>query len=335
MRRGRLGVWVFLALLSAIAHLLLLIALEQVGFFSDTRASKPAPALSLVLLQPKVEEEAEVPEPEKPDESGQIVELPPPKVEEIPKEAEYLAEHNHRVDEETRTENTKINPEVLAPQYSREAKVQLEEAADVQATDPATGAKIGNDRFDPDRNGSLAALPSPWRLTNREGLDAPVPASALAATLAGAPQNDLLNEARGDKVALNAHEFMYAAYLNRIRRAVNFYWEQNLDNLSKREPLVKPKYKTEVRAVLDRDGALIDALVIDESGSHALDQAVLSAFRLAGPFPDPPSGIIEEDGRIHLPDMGFTVVLGQAQNQFQGVDPRAGVQYPGLLKSPR
>ena len=35
----------------------------------------------------------------------------------------------------------------------------------------------------------------------------------------------------GDRLALNTVEILYASYLNRIRRLVNFYWNQNLDNL--------------------------------------------------------------------------------------------------------
>ncbi|MBN2801012.1 MAG: TonB family protein [Deltaproteobacteria bacterium] len=336
-RRGWWAVVLPFALLSLLAHLVLLGAADVMGWLDHEPGSRPYTPLSLVLLQPEVqrEEEVEEPEPQRPDETGQIVDLPPPREEVRPDKADYLAEHDHTAEEETRTENTLVNPEVLAPQYSRESEVQLEELEDLQIVDPSSGARIGNDRFEPDRDGTLASLPSPWRLTNKDGLEAPVPSASAVSTLAGAPQNDLLDEKRGDAVNLNAREFLYASYLNRIRRQVNFYWEQNLDNISKSEPLVKPRYRTAVLAVLDADGALRDVRVTEGSGSSSLDQAVVSAFRLAGPFPNPPAGLVSEDGLVHLPEMSFTVVLGQAMNQFQGVDPRAGVQYPGLLKSPR
>ena len=38
---------------------------------------------------------------------------------------------------------------------------------------------------------------------------------------------------------------------------------------------------------------------------------------------------------LYLDDFDFVVVLSQARNQYQGIDPRAGVQFPGILKSPR
>jgi hypothetical protein len=162
-----------------------------------------------------------------------------------------------------------------------------------------------------------------------------VPASHAVSSFSGAPQNDLLDEKRGDQVAVNAKKFIYAAYINRIKRLVNYYWKQNVDNLPSSVRLAKPRYRTEVNAVLNRDGMLEIIEVTHESGSGELDDCVVRAFRLAGPFPNPPAGLVEKDGRVYLPDMDFTVTLGQAQNQYQGIDPRAGVQFPGILKAPR
>jgi hypothetical protein len=59
------------------------------------------------------------------------------------------------------------------------------------------------------------------------------------------------------------------------------------------------------------------------------------AFRMAGPFPNPPVQLVDSDGRARLPDFGFVVQVGQARAQYHGIDPRADVQFPGILKSPR
>ncbi len=330
-----LGPFVVISLvLHAILVVLLLLTLPHL---MPDPAAQPRP-ISLVIMQPPdeaTEPEDEHEEPDPLDLDGQIVEVAPPEEEERPEESDYLAEYDQTVDEETRSERFRVNPEVLARQYSDEERMEQQDLLDLNVDKPSTGAQVGNDRFDPDRHGTLASLPSPWRVTNQEGLDDPVPSSHMSALVSGAPQNDLLDEKRGDSVQLNTKEFLYASYLNRIRRQVNFYWEQNLDNLPRSVVLVKPRYKTEINAVLDADGALEYIEVVEISGAGELDEAVVSAFRLAGPFPNPPEGLIQRDGRVYLPDMGFTVVLGQAENQFQGIDPRAGVQFPGILKSPR
>lgn len=290
--------------------------------------------------EPVVEPEPVVEEPEikKPlDEDGQIVEIAPPLRPERPEKADYLAEYDQTVPEETRSERFKVNPDILAPRYSEEQKIEMagENVEDLDMTRPSTGATIGQDRFDPDKHGMLSSVPSKWKVTNRQGLQDPVPASALQSVLAGAPQNDLLSEKRGAEVALNTKEFMYAGYLLRIRRLVNFYWTQNLDNLPSSVRLARPEYTTKVKAVLDGKGSLSSIKIEYESGSAELDDAVVRAFRVAGPYPNPPAGLIDPDGFVYLPDMGFTVKLGAAEMRYDGVDPRAGVQFPGLLKSPR
>lgn len=282
----------------------------------------------------EVEEEPEEPEKELPD--GQVVEVPRPNEEKVPLEADYLAEHDNAVKEETRTERYKVNPDVVANQYSDEAKLEFEDAADVGATEMSTGATVGSlSQPDEGVGAPRSAIPSPWAFTNKEGLAAPVPASSKTQSLAGAPQNDLLNEKRGQAVALNTREFVGANYINRIKRQVNLYWKQNVENLSPSVRLSKSRYATIVDVVLTQDGQLESIVISDESGSVPLDQCVVEAFKVAGPFPNPPEQLIKADGRVYLPDLDFEVHLGQAQMPYQGIDPRAGVQFPGILKSPR
>jgi TonB family protein len=194
---------------------------------------------------------------------------------------------------------------------------------------------VGNDRFEPDRHGSLASLPSRWTLTNREGLEDPLPSSHAFAALAGAPQNDLIEEELGERLALNTHEYLYAGYLARIRRMVNFYWEQNLRNLPRTARVQDTSYLTEVRVVIDANGSIVDLAVTRTATLRELDDAVTRAYHLAAPFPPPPEGLIEADGKVHLPAMKWTARFSTSQVQFRGVDPRAGELYPGIHKTPR
>lgn len=285
----------------------------------------------------------EVPEPEEeleelleePEVTGQIVETPPPEEEERPDEADYLAEHDNKVEQETRVEEVRINPEVVADSYSEEDQIQFEDLMDLNVTDPSTGAQVGNDKFDPDRDGALAALPSPFTLSNKDGLQRPVPAATTSADLAGAPQNDLLDEELGTSVNLNTKEYLGATYWNLIKRMVNFYWNQNLDNLPRSVRYVKSSYTTQVVFTLTGDGALESIEIVEESGLPPLDDALVQAFRMAGPFPNPPEQLIAPDGRVYGPLSSFTVSVGQARVPYVGVDPRSGVQFPGILKAPR
>jgi hypothetical protein len=303
-------------------------------------AMTPDQVARLRDLEQQIEEEMEEkpeeeePEPVMPD--GQVVETVTPDEEKVPLVSDYLAEHDNAVKQETRTDAYKVNPDVLSNQYSRESKMEFEDVMDVGATDKSSGATVGslNDPA-PGKGAPRSIIPSPWALTNKEGLAAPTKASSSTQSLSGAPQNDLLNEKLDRSVALNTREFLGAAYMNRIRRQVNFYWKQSLDNVSPSLRLSKPAYNTVVAIVLSGEGALESISITTESGSGPLDNVVVEAFRVAGPFPNPPEQLVRKDGRVYLSDLDFTVTLGQATMQYQGIDPRAEVQFPGILKSPR
>lgn len=334
--RGRGPSWaVSFLLLSLAAHVAILGTVKVALPWLVPKGPSHGPPLTLVIYQPEPPPEAEPPEPERPEWKGQIVEVAPPVVEEDPIEADYLAEYANDVEEETRTERFEVNPEVLAREWSRDHEAEQHDVEDLNVEKPSTGATVGNHRFDPNVDGTLAAVPSPWKATNKAGTADPIPSSQRSATLAGAPQNDLLDEVIGKAVDLDTTRYPYAGYIDRIRRQVNYWWQQNLDNLPSSVRLAKSRYTTAVEVVLNADGALEHIEVAGESGSPELDDCVVRAFRLAAPFDNPPAGLVEKDGRVYLPEFHFTVQLQAAQMHYQGIDPRAGVQFPGILKSPR
>jgi len=328
--RKRLILWIAL---SSICNVAIWTALQSVVDQEIERYPTESRPVELVFVDPP--EDPDQSAEEEPDVTGQIVDLPDPALSETPEDADYLAEADRIVDEETRTENFQINPEILAPEYSEDSRLELQDLEDVGADQASTGAQIGNDRFDPQEDGSLAAIPSPFQLSNLDGLQSPTVASHSAESIAGAPNNDLLDEEQGHAVNLNTKEFLYANYINQIRRLVVFYWRQQLDNLPRSLRISKPRYKTVVYIALDEEGLLDEIQLLESSGIGPLDNAVVEAFKIAGPYPEPPEGLVDPDGRARLSDMGFTVEVGQANSAYQGIDPRSGVQFPGILKSPR
>lgn len=323
--------WVFV-LGSLAVHVLILAALHAVApAFLAHQTPASSPPIALVVLPPEAETEDVQEEPE-PEYRGQIVEISPPKKEETPDDPDYLAEHENRTDEESRTLKYEVNPDVLSRQYSREQSAERQDVIDLNAEKESTGATVGNRRFDPDRDGALAALPSPWSQTNKIGPDSPIPSSQVTAALAGAPQNDRLREQVGERVDLNSARYPYAGYIERIKRQVNFWHKQNLNNLPASVRIAKPRYTTSVDVVLDSDGALEIIDVVAESGSAPIDDCLVRAFKMAGPFPNPPVGLIKKDGRVYLPKVTFDVVTTTARARYEGVDPRAGVLFPGILR---
>lgn len=291
------------------------------------------------LLPPDVPErpvEPEEPEPPPVNPRGQVVDIAPPDEEQVPDRSDYLAAYDQTVPEESRTQRFKVNPDVLSNVYSRESQYKMEDLQDVGATDVSTGAMAGGSQDDSPGDGPpRSPVASQFLTTNKEGLASPTLASSRTQSLAGAPQNDKLDEKVGPQLSLNTREYAGASYLNRIRAMVNFYWGQNLDNLPNSVALTSPEYTTIVAVKLNTAGGVEDIQVTRSSGVDPLDLCVTKAFLVAQPFPNPPAAMVDKDGYVRIDDMGFSVEVGRASMQYQGIDPRAGVQFPGIMRAPR
>ncbi len=112
---------------------------------------------------------------------------------------------------------------------------------------------------------------------------------------------------RGLETLLNTREFKYYSYYNRIRRQLAQHWEGKVrEKLSKmykerRAPASLNEDKTtKIIVVLNATGTLVKVQIIGDSGVRDLDDAAVEAFRAAAPFPNPPKGIVEQDGTVKI-----------------------------------
>ena len=60
-------------------------------------------------------------------------------------------------------------------------------------------------------------------------------------------------------------------------------------------------HSTRVLVVLNGEGEVTRVQMISESGTSDLDEAAIAAFNEAGPFPNPPKGIINSNGEVEIP----------------------------------
>ena len=313
-----------------------------IWFAYETWLRDPPPPpdrpISVRLIQtPPEEEEPPEEEPveeEEPD--GQIVELAPPENPEKPEDADYLAEFDSTVEEETVDPRFRVDREVVAETYSPDDAFETAEEVQPEVESDSTGATAGSPtKF---RAGQYSLFPERFSenlFTNLEGVADPVRSSASATRYAGSPSNDLLNEQVADRTALNAHEFLYAAFWNRLKRLVSFYADQTLANARPRVPLTKSKYEIVLKGLIALDGSLHAIEIERGCGIPEFDQALLEAFDLAAPFPDPPEGAAESDGFIHIRDFHFVIQITAARAELSGIDPRSQIQFPGLQTVPR
>lgn len=111
---------------------------------------------------------------------------------------------------------------------------------------------------------------------------------------------------QGLETLLNAREFKYYTYYNRIRKQLSQHWEPKV-RYKLSEMFKKGRYLasstdriTKLIVVLDQGGNLVKVQVIKESGVTDLDDAATEAFQSAAPFPNPPAGIVEHDGTVKI-----------------------------------
>ena len=334
-RRGNEIVWLA-ALLSVLIHVPIVVLYVHMLRSHQPFGWDDSPILVEYYPFEEPEEllEEEEPEEEK-DLDGQVVDLPKPTDPQKPEDARFLAEYDITVPEETRSEQFKIAPEVVAPTYSDETAFELEDVLEMNVEDPSTGATAGGVVFERRPYGRYVDMASKYDFINKTGATRPARASHRYQKLQGAPSNDYLRDIDPALATqLNADEFLFAGFLNRVKRMVSFYANQTLANARPRVPVTKMAYDLTINAMLDAEGNLVAVEVTDESGIPAFDEAIVEAWRLAAPFPNPPPGMVTDDGFIHIDDFGFHIEIGRAKAELTGIDPRQDVMFPGLQTIP-
>lgn len=165
----------------------------------------------------------------------------------------------------------------------------------------------------------------------RGGIDPRLlPTPQALSRIAGGPSPDRLEGVEeGDATALNTRSFKYATFIQRVGMAIYREWDPNRAYQS-RDPDGKMfparDRTTTIELVLDPGGAIRFVKIMDSSGLEFLDQEVVRAARAAGPFPNPPPGLIDAAGQIHLA-LAYTLEMRRA-SRVQVLLPPSSSQRP-------
>lgn len=213
--------------------------------------------------------------------------------------AKYLGQYNQSAEKETRAERiddfrskqgtgakgipTQI--ETIPPTAEELAKNQaLAEEGELPGPNeakPKTGVK---------RN---------WKTLSLKDLSVGGDGGATAAT------DDKLNVDRGERTLLSTREYKFFGYYQRIKELLRQYWKPNIEHQMARlwgkGKLVKEdELVTRVLVLLDENGQISKISKLASSGYIELDEAAVSAFKTASPFPNPPKAMLDEDGFVRI-----------------------------------
>ncbi len=103
----------------------------------------------------------------------------------------------------------------------------------------------------------------------------------------------------GDFTQLNTVEFKYYGFYHRIRQKLEQFWGQSLhakaDKIFKsgRRIASDEDHITALLVTLNNKGEIVHVKVKAASGVQELDDAAIESFNKAGPFPNPPAGMLE------------------------------------------
>lgn len=127
-----------------------------------------------------------------------------------------------------------------------------------------------------------------------------------------AQNNDFVEDIPlGDMTNLNTSEFKYFGFYDRIRKKLEQYWGNSLRekaeqiHRSGRRIPASENLVTSLIVSIDSKGQILEVVIKGTSGVTELDQAAVESFNKAGPFPNPPTGLIK-NGRAQI-EWGFVV----------------------------
>lgn len=238
--------------------------------------------------------------------------------EEKPKDSAFLSEKNQTFDRQTVTKKigvfkeagkgTKKGVEKKAKQKkNQEIKKKVAKAAKKKGVrkikkrmslkDLALGTQTPKDKQKLETERKLAAL---GMKSGREGL------------IGLSQNNDYVEDVPlGDVTNLNTVEYKYYGFYHRIKQKLEQYWGNSLRK--KAEALYKQGRRipasenriTSLTITMDSMGNIVDIVINATSGVRELDDAAIESFKQAGPFPNPPKGMIK-DGLAQI-EWGFVV----------------------------
>ncbi len=116
----------------------------------------------------------------------------------------------------------------------------------------------------------------------------------------------------GDFTVLNTDANLYYTFFARVKNQIRFRWIAQIENIIGNVQGLQirnrnqEEWNTQIEIVLDSRGNYLSGSVMRESGLPAFDKAAILSFKNGAPFPNPPTEMIEKDGKIYL-DYAFQV----------------------------
>ncbi|PWU14176.1 MAG: hypothetical protein C5B49_13555 [Bdellovibrio sp.] len=277
-----------------------------------------------VVETPPAKPKAPVP-PESKDKLKVVDQAEKPLNDEIDDKAKYLSAHNQKVVKETIakehgefknvTENAppgdhgrpQVAPEPPAPEPPA-SETAVPQSPVNKFLPRMDIAKVVKDRQEMEEKFDKDADFRKQKMAER--IQQKSPQAAEKAGAAGGDTSKTLDYIKeldpGLESLLSTKEFKFYTYFSRIRQQLNQHWSPRVRSKVQemyrqgRSIASSTDLITRCLVTLDKNGKLLKVQIIGDSGVRELDEAAVDSFRAAAPFPNPPKGMIDEDGTIKI-----------------------------------
>lgn len=265
--RSRYRPYLLAAIVSLFIHVGLFITLPLV-LIDDPHITR-AQALQVWLTKKPPSAPTPVPK----DKQRAVIQIIPTPIQERPKDADYLAEHNSVAKKEQQIKKFS-SPK---PRVDSSAEREATKPREIEA--PEEVAELGT------------KLAKPARKHDPLGLRPHFTEKQMAKSTANASDDFVHDVKVGNETELNAWQWRHAPFFNRIRSRVGQIWapQAQIARFDPQGTLLGQKDRvTVLQVTIDRQGYLRELTVTDQSGVAYLDDEAERTFKEAAPFLYPP-----------------------------------------------
>lgn len=219
---------------------------------------------------------------------------------EIDPNAKFLSDRNQKAEMETRaklTDDFRKQQGTGAPGKDEEKSALPPTAEEETQTPTDSEVAIGEGILEkPEAKG----VKRDWKTLSLKDLGVGGDGGALGAT-----DDRLSDVASGERTILSTREFRYFSYYHRIKELLRQYWKPNVERQlariwSRGKSISENEMVTQVLVLLDPQGSIQKISRVSSSGFTEIDEAAVEAFQKAGPFPNPPKGMLDDDGLVRI-----------------------------------
>jgi TonB family protein len=327
-----LGVWILLVALAGLIQLPL-IEFLHLGSTMDKYRPKVSKRKAVRLtMSPRAKRAKPKVPPTVEEINGQIVTVRQPKEEQkAPKDALYLSQFNTRVKKESKARPNRrsadkrlgaVSPHKASKLQSPQSSSLKESTSPKQEEKKLAAAK--RLKTSKKKRGDLSSKTELARNSHARALlpslDKKSTMANLQALTGAAASDDWLPHVKeqGSETLLNSRRFQHWDFFNTIKSRVRKHWKP-AQIYRRRDPTGKiygiKDRLTVVEVTLNQKGHVTRLTTVKDSGVEFLDHEARRALRIAGPFSNPPTGLMNKHGAVRF-QFGFLFEISSSRFKF-------------------